>query len=230
MNKRKISSSGLGAPFKKPRQRAGAAMYNTFQRGGAFRGLARTGGRLPTSIHELKDITTKSSAVIQLATTGSSTLINAIPQDSTASGRVGRRVVMKSLLLRFAGSMAATSAGASPIRIMVVYDSQTNATAAPLTDVVLTDDITSPMNLSNSRRFKILCDDLIPCLGTGGPQAFAWTKYIKMNHGVEFNAGTTAVIGAIQTGSLAVYVWQNGNIITTVPGHALVARVRYADN
>jgi len=193
--------------------------------------LARLGGRMPASSTELKDITLNTTATILAGnTTAVVTLLNGVAQGTTASTRLGRRIVMRSLLLKYQVSLVPTSAGNSPIRVLVVYDAQANATAPAATDVLLTNEITSPMNLSNSRRFKTLCDEVIPCIGTAGPQACLWTRYIKMNLNTEFNTGSAGTVGDIQSGSVYMLTLQNGQIITASPTANMYSRIRFSDN
>ena len=198
----------------------------------ARRHLTRLGGRMPATSMELKDKTVLTTAVIAIgtATAFSPFLLNGIAQGTTASTRLGRRITMKSLLLRASFGMAPTTTGGSPIRILIVYDSQTNATAPVATDVVLTDEISSPMNLGNSRRFKTILDEIIPCIGTGGPQSMHVTRYVKLNHQVEFNAGSAGTVGDIQTGSVYCLIWQNGRILVAAPTADIYTRIRYSDN
>lgn len=192
--------------------------------------LARTGGRMPASSTELKNIDVVTSSLIPLAGTGVVTLLNGVAQGTTATTRLGRRIVMRSLLVKFEISMAATSTGASPIRILIVYDAQTNATAPVATDVLTLDQLNSPMNLSNSRRFKTLCDIEIPCIGTGGPQASLVTRYVKLNMNTEFNTGSAGTVGDIQSGSVYMLTYQDNVIATAAPVAIAYTRIRYSDN
>lgn len=186
---------------------------------------------MPASSTELKNIDNNLNTLFVAAqTVGQLNLLNGVAQGTTATTRLGRRIVMRSLLIKGTVSLAATSAGASPLRVLVVYDSQTNATAPIATDILQVDAIDSPMNLSNSRRFKTLCDIEIPCLGTGGPQAQSFTRYIKLNMNAEFNTGSAGTVGDIQTGSIYMLTYQQGNIITANPASLIYTRVRYSDN
>lgn len=221
MSSVKQRSGSISAPFKKPRKATQTKMtgYNF----------------LPTRVSakgELKDKTTQFTNRIvaaQTTATTASTLMT-MAQGTAATERVGRRIVMKSLWVRWVLSMAATSAGNSGVRILIVYDKQTNGAAAATTDVVDTDVIQSFKNLGNERRFITLMDEHIECLGTQGPQSVFGQRYIKMNLPAEFNSGTTGAISDVQTGSLLMFVWQNGNIITAGPLSTIITRVRFSDS
>jgi len=192
--------------------------------------LLRTGGRMPVGSGELKNVDVSSSALIVAAqTTATALLLNGLAQGTTATTRIGRRVTLKSLYFRFQASMAATSAGASPIRLLVVYDKQTNATPTTAGLVLASDALNSLNLLDNARRFVTLCDVMLPCLGTGGPQAVAHVFYKKINLPMEFNTGSAGTVGDIQTGSIYMLAFQNGGIITANPTQAFNCRIRYTD-
>lgn len=224
-----ISGGYKSAPFKAPGQQRLIAS------GAAFP-LLRVGGRLPVSsrlsMSELKDITVRSTAVVPgLAATGSTpVLLNGVAQGTTASTRLGRRITMKSLYLHWFLQVAAGTTGATPIRLLVVYDAQTNATAPAITDIVLTDEIMAPMNLSNSRRFKVLCDQTWDCLGTAGPQSLVLKKYIKLNMNTEFNNGSAGTVGDIQTGSIYIITWSGNGLGVGGPNSVLYSRIRFQDS
>ena len=144
---------------------------------------------------------------------------------------------MTSLEIRQLGSFAATTAGSSPLRLVVVYDRQSNAVAPLATDVFQIDQISSMMNLSNGRRFKVIIDELVENVSSAGPSGWnrkLWrdftAKGTKPGLEVTFNTASTATISSIQTGSLYAFVWQNGNLITAAPTQALYSRVRFVDN
>lgn len=155
--------------------------------------------------------------------------LNPLAPGTSATTRIGRRVKMHSLLIKWQGSLGPTSAGASPLRLLVVYDKQANGAAPAATDVLTSDAIASGMNLSNSRRFIILCNEEISCVGTQGPQSFMTERFIKMNLDVEFNTGVAGDITDIQTGSVYSLIYQNGNIITAGIGMECFTRIRFTD-
>lgn len=107
---------------------------------------------------------------------------------------------------------------------------QANGAAPAATDVLALDQLNSPMNLSNSRRFKTICDIEIPCIGTGGPQSVSFTRWVKLNHQVEFNTGNAGTVADISTGSVYLLSYQGGNIITAAPNANIYTRIRFTDN
>lgn len=227
--KRKRSTQPSG-PAKKA---AGPYRQQQIQRQDAVYGrllLARAG--------EKKNIDSGAvtGTIVAAQATASLLLINGVDDGATSTTRVGRRITMTSLEIRWLGSLAATSAGSSPLRMTVVYDKQSNGAAPAVTDVFAADVISTMMNLSNSRRFKVLVDEEIECVGLNGPSAWnskIWrdftAKGTKPGLEVEFNDNSTATITSIQTGSVYAFFWQNGNIITANPTSQFFSRVRFTD-
>lgn len=178
---------------------------------------------------EKKDITVPLTGVVTVASTGASTnFLNPIAQGSTANSHIGRNAHLKSIQWKFAGVMQATTAGASAIRYSIIYDKQSNGTTPAVTDVFLTDDICSPLNLNNNHRFVVLCDEIIECIGTQGPQSFMRSGYRKINLPQEWK-GTTNASTDVTTGSIWLYIWQQGTLITLAPLTDFISRVRFTD-
>lgn len=155
--------------------------------------------------------------------------LNASTRGTNPTQYVGRSIRMKSLLIRWNGSMAPTSAGASGLRLVVVYDKQANAAIPATTDVFVVDQMSSPMNLANNRRFKIVMDEEIDCIGTGGPQAWNIKRYVKLNLNTEYNQTNGGTIADITSGSLIAYFYQAGTIITAAPTNSFYSRIRFVD-
>jgi len=163
-------------------------------------------------------------------TPGPTFLLNGLVPDSTATGRIGRKVVMKSLYFRYSAQLAPTSTQGSPIRIIIVYDKQANTQAPGVTDILLADSFTSPNNLSNRDRFVILADEVTEPVSTGGTYAVAGVIYKKLNLETMFNAGTAGTIGDITSGSVYVLAAQTSNVLVAAPTVIFRSRIRYTDN
>lgn len=223
------ASSAMGQ-FKAPRNYA----YQGVAASSAAAPLARVGGRMPVaarSTGELKDLTLTSTNRIPVNSAAfTTTLLNGCAQGTTAGTRIGRRITMKSLLIRWNIALAATTAGAGAIRILVVYDAQANATAPAVTDILDTDNFVAGMNLSNNRRFKVLCDVILDQgVSTAGPGANCGTRYVRGDWNTEFNTGSAGTIGDIQSGSVYMLTAQSGNLITAAPLSTIFTRIRFQD-
>jgi len=156
-------------------------------------------------------------------------LLNAMAPGSTASQRIGRKIVLKSFLMRYRGIVATTSVGGSPVRMLVVYDKQANATAPTILDVLERDDFTSPNNLSNRDRFVTLCDHMSDPVSQNGNQGVQGVVYKPLNLETMFNDGTAGTIGDITSGSVYIFIAQTSGISVTGPQFEWDFRIRYSD-
>lgn len=199
---------------------------------GAYRGRTRP---------ELKfvDATSQNIAV---TTSWSVVLINGILQGTDYNQRIGRKVMLKSVLFNgnhFPGATVGTDAAQGCYsRFVIVYDSQPNSAATvPVgTDIFATNDPNTALNLNNRDRFKVLIDVRkqigsfkyttgVKSLMTGSPPNAYWNKYKKINLEQIFS-GTAATIGSIGTGAL-YFCFIGDNPVCDVDYYT---RVRYADN
>lgn len=193
---------------------------------------------LRSKTDELKNIDVLTASTITFnQTTANLALLNGIDDGATASTRVGRKVILTSFSWRWRGSFATTTTGSSGLRCLIVYDKQTNAAAPAATDVLVQDNIQSQMNLANSKRFKVLADVLVPCVGTAGPQSWNMKGYVQLEKptknkpGLEmiFNNASTANVDSIITGSVYALFYQDGGILTASPSSAFYSRFRFVD-
>lgn len=165
-------------------------------------------------------------------------LINGIVQGTDYNQRIGRKVMLKSIFVRFTINAVPANLAlqGDVVRLMIFYDSQANGAAPAITDVLAIAEYDSPMNLNNRDRFKVLHDKFytmwantyaagIGGILTGNAIPKFSQKYIKCNM-EEIFGGTGATIGSIQTGSLwFLTISQN-----EVSGVSLYSRVRYTDS
>lgn len=193
---------------------------------------------LRTKTDELKnlDVVTNNAITFGQATANLA-LLNGCDDGATSTTRVGRKIIITSLSWRWQGSLAPTTTGASGLRLLIVRDSQSNGVAPTATDVLQVDTIYSMMNLDNSKRFKVLVDHLVPCVGTAGPQSWnekgflQFEKPAKNKAGLEvtFNGNSTATITSINTGSIYALFYQNGSLLVASPTSNLYTRLRFVD-
>lgn len=200
-------------------------------RTGGFYGSYTKRGRA-----ELKVIDVAATA-ITVTPAASLTLLNGCSAGTDYLNRIGRKIIMKSILIR--GTINPASGASRPIgdivRAMVFWDLQANSVAPVLGDILQsTADVNSPMNLTNRDRFKIVQDKFIVMnpdtyttgAPTGGnPITRNYKLYKKCNQEVIFS-GTGFTVGNIQTGSLFMLVISQGTSLTT---YTLTSRVRFED-
>ena len=177
---------------------------------------------------------------VALTTAWSVVPINLLLQGSDNTQRIGRKVIMKSIL--FNGNvfnLATTSLNAfngGYCRFAIIYDTQPNSVATPPlgTDIFQNDDPNSPMNLNYRDRFQVVLDvrkqvsafamDTTPKLIAGSPSNSFWKKYKKMNKETIYS-GTGATIGSVATGALYLCVISDA-AVTAFDYHT---RVRFTD-
>lgn len=168
------------------------------------------------------------------------TLLNGIGGGSGANQRVGRKVIMKSLMFRwsyFLNPTATTLAsGGSPLRIIIFYDKQANANLPTIAGLLNSNWFNTNNNLDNRDRFVILADIYTDPVSSVGNSSVAGKRYIPLNHEVIFNGGDDAdQIGSITTGSIFVTFAQDGGLSTpqTVGQEGAFfkfnSRIRYED-
>lgn len=236
------STARFGASYYsasgRPRAVAPSARGGLGPRSGTRRQAQRTGGYVnPASMGELKFTDTSQTSTVgtiasgNFTTPGPTFLLNGLVPDSTATGRIGRKVVLKSLLFRYTFNMAVTSTLGGPCRIIIFYDKQSNATAPAVTDVLLADQHLSPNNLSNRDRFVTLADHFTESVGSAtGVFAVSGTIFKKnLNLETMFNGGAAGTIGDITSGSVYVMFAQAGSIGVAAPQCTWRCRIRYAD-
>lgn len=233
-----------GARFGSARLPAGAVRLGlSSSRAVAHRNAATTAMRpfirptygLLKSTAEKKNIdSTVTFAGLNVAT-GTVTVLNACTAGGLPTNRVGRRICMKSVLIKGFFSMQPTSTQSCPIRMIIVYDKQTNKAAPAAADILAADAIQNPNLLANSHRFQVIRDIIIPCIGTAGPQSVYVNEYAKINLETEFIDGAGAgTVADITSGGLFALAYANGTTAAGGIGVAVIAnnittRVRFTD-
>lgn len=199
-------------------------------RTGGFYGVYNRRGR-----DELKFVDTTVSGLATIG--GTVNLLNGVTQGTDYNNRIGRKFTMKSLMVRIGisyGNVAGVGSTGNIIRILVVYDAQTNTVTPAVTDVLQSANYLSPMNLNNRDRFKILSDKwwntdaFVFAAGaiTNGTFTPQMEKYYKKINLETQNGGTNNLVGSITTGGVFLIVISGGagNLVD------VYTRVRYTDS
>lgn len=210
----------------------------------AQRGFVRTAGyyrgRRSGSGQELKfkDTTVPAALSLLVGTIHSSSLVT-IPQDGTESGRVGRKITVKSIHVRGLSVLAGTTDENNTddtIRLMLVLDKQANGTAPAVTDILETASIDSFNNLANKSRFRILKDTklvlnsamgAIGVSGKSGNRTIPFEWHIKnLDLPIEYdNTAPTGALATVRSNNLVVLGISSDQTATV----RYTARVRYTD-
>lgn len=172
-----------------------------------------------------------------LNTGGNMTLLNGLSPSSGASGRIGMKVSITSI--QASGRLITTLATGVEqfIRHFIVIDRQPNG-AAPvaLTDILNTASVTSPRNLANRKRFKILWDKTLSMgsftTSTGTPTSRTWKLYMKFRRPIttEYNTGVAGTVADIASNSLYYMTLGTEAAGNTDVGGVANFRIRYVDN
>lgn len=197
----------VARPFKRPRP--------TFAK--------QIGAAAGPSRPELKDITSAFTLTTGAGPVWSALqLVNPIPQGTTPSSRIGRKLVLKSIVSRYALTPG-TGQGA---RWMIVYDHAPNGALPLITDILSADSINAHVNLTNSDRFMILHDEYINTFATGSVYVNKYyRKFTDQGLQSQWTTATTGTIADVVTG--AIYCM---SITSAAAGtFATTVRVRFTD-
>lgn len=184
---------------------------------------------------ELKTI--DSTATTDIPTAGLVNTISGVAAGTDYNNRIGRKIMMKSLLLRFALSPIATASApiGDVVRIIVFYDTQTNGVLPTIAQLLQNSQFDDPLNLDNRDRFRVIMDKYIGmpasaytagALTAGSPTPKTMTKYRKFRLEGIFS-GTTAAVGSIATGGIFIAYLSRTNTVTNITWDA---RIRFVDN
>lgn len=166
-------------------------------------------------------------------TTTSSTLLNGMVLGTSINQHVGREVTMRSIQFKYTvNPTTAASTSDQIVRVLLVYDRQTNAAAATAGQVLEAANVYSPRNLENRKRFSILFDrnHYLNAYGEPGTGTKVFQFYRRLRHPITFNAGTAGNVADIATGSLFVVLIGNLTAGASAATVSFYSRIRYTDN
>ncbi len=171
-----------------------------------------------------------------LATTGiiTSPSLNIVPQGTTESQRVGRKMIIKKIGMRFLLQFnSSTTETADVVRIIVVLDKQANGAAFAITDVLETASEGSFNNMANKNRFTILMDryesiNKINDIGTNiNEYTQSWSWFKSCDIPIEFdNSVTTGALTSQTSNNIAVF---GITLNSTTLSLGYTCRIRYYD-
>jgi len=172
------------------------------------------------------------NTALQPGYSGAVYLLNGVAQGTDYNQRLGREMVMRSLVLRGNVNIDIGTTTQDNFRCMVVYDRQCNGGQPAVTDI-LDDSVTTPqqtfaaMNLNNRDRFTVVLDRMYALSSSGANAVIQLDEYRKLNTEVQFS-GTGNTDASIQTGALWLVVigFVNGSGASTAN---IMTRVRFTD-
>jgi len=164
----------------------------------AYRGYIGMGRRFE---QKFKDLAITPNA----NTTGAVSLLNGIQQGTTPSTRIGSVVMMTKLQLRMTAAVVPTTGVDQQVRILIVYDRQTNGAALTGALVLTNFDTTAFQLLENRDRFIVLYDQTVNLNASAESGSDKYiTRELSLHLPAVFiaGAGTADTIADIKTGSL----------------------------
>lgn len=184
---------------------------------------------------ELKTI--DSTTTTNINTAGLVNTISGVAAGTDYNTRIGRKIMMRSLLLRFALSPISTTSApiGDTVRVIVFYDTQTNGVLPTIAQLLQNGQVDDPLNLDNRDRFRVIMDKYIAmpavtytagALTAGSPTPKTFTKFRKFRLESIFS-GTSGAVGSIATGGIFIAYLSSGVNLTNIQWDA---RVRFIDN
>jgi len=157
-----------------------------------------------------------------------------VAQGATANERIGRRIHAKSLFIRGRVLLPVTMTGAAGFRLVVFQDRTPNGALPTLGSVFEEDHILSPLNLGNSKRFKVLADEIGPSselMSVDTYEGFTFERYLKLNTEIGYvvGAGAGTYADVLTNGIYAVVFAGGANCGANAPSVEIRCRLRYVD-
>lgn len=182
---------------------------------------------------------------------GNITLLNALQLGTAATSRVGMRINMRSVHLKYliTGPTYATLNGSfaqfAHTRVMIILDLQPNGATPALSDIL--EDTTaglgivSPIYLANGARFKVLYDkrhvvtpnNIVAAnnvIQTTALMSIYDEIYLKLSHEVQYSDSNNGDITDIKTGALFLVTLTSNATAGQQPGITSYTRLRFHDN
>lgn len=178
---------------------------------------------------KFKDITFSCATLFPVATNaGVISLLNAVAQGSGENQRQGKRIYMRDTVLSGVIMKSATQTGESAIRLVLVYDRQTNGALPAAVDILAVDNIAGLYNRYNADRFEILYDETFP-FGSVESTTICLNELIANGFPCNYFSTTFNNVQDIMEGSLVLLTYSTSNLTTAGPAGNLYTRVYFDD-
>ncbi len=216
----------------------GQYVMSSSQRGhlrvGGYYGRYANGGEL-----KFHDVDVDDASITQAGTIQNTGSINLIAQGVTESTRVGRKCTIKSILWRYNITVPSIGGGnvatGDTLRLIMYLDKQANGATIVATDLLESDNYQSFNNLSNSGRFRIICDKTMDCnitaaAGDGAvndtaPLSLSGTLFKKCAIPLEFSS-TTGAITELRSNNIGIACWSKTGALLALDSKI---RLRFSD-
>lgn len=191
--------------------------------------LLNVGGSIRPNAIEWKNIDIGSQLAIGAATSTFSTpvMLNPVGQGSGNNDRIGRKIAMTKLQLRWERWQG--TGVPDPFRILVVYDRSPNGSTPSISSILSGNGISTPVNLANTDRFMVLMD-IYPCALQGMTELYMTNKENRKFSPALLATwtGSTGGVTDMTTGGIWVF-WCNTGQVGTAQTLQIYSRIRFAD-
>lgn len=188
--------------------------------------VARPIRRFRRPLGELKNNTDSIANNLTVATPMIFTHISAVSQGLTEANRIGNQISLKSALCQFNLNTGTASLPVTFRCVLFRSISDIDGATPTLTNMFVdATNINSPLNLQNSRKWKIIRDKMI----TLDPLT-SRTRTVKMYSKLFGVENYTGVSGTnFDKGALFLLIWADGMVSAEVSNYEGYSRVRYTD-
>lgn len=162
------------------------------------------------------------------ANTGVMLWMSTMTQGSTGTTRIGNSIKLNSFTHKVTCTQS-LAAAESFVRVCVFIDTETRAALPALTDVLLNANVTSMLNMTNAKRFKILYNKVF-AFSINGTTAYEDEFYKKFTNNQHMRWDTSGSSAQANVDEGHVYLLLLSTEATNVPTVALQARFRFYDN
>lgn len=163
---------------------------------------------------------------VNVSTAGAVYWLSGMSQGTAGNTRLGNSIKCFSILERVQAYINAT-APSTLLRVLMFVDQETRGATPAVTDVLQTSSTYSPMNMSNSKRFKVIQDQILQ-LDQNGIQVVNRKRFIRYNGHVKWDTTGSSAIANAEEGHLFLLLISDQATLT--PAVNLTTRLRFYDN
>ena len=169
------------------------------------------------------------------------TCINTLEQGNGVSQRIGNKVVIKSIMIQgmIAAPVTVDATDTGGVRVIVVYDKQTNGAAPAITEIIgnvstaggYATGFNSPIKITNKNRFVVLRDHIFPMGGNIDQASHSFKWFIKKQLETTYSSTSSPpTVANITTGAIFLLTFIGAGQFTHSPDiNDFNVRIRYED-
>jgi hypothetical protein len=152
---------------------------------------------------------------------------SALTQGVDVSNRVGDSIRLQGLSYAFRVTGDPTAAVYSSVRLLIVRDNENVGATPAVTDILVSQSVTSSLNWFTTSRFNVLLDEVVGFVANTGSLTDFRRGTISQHGHVKFR-GTSNAVGSAAEGSIFILAFSN--VVALPPSLLLDFRVTYTDD